>query len=381
MNPEKEKEKALWRQQKHLEIKEELRQNEKLKKLLEPAYPDSRDKFIDDYAAKKVRWLEYGPNHKEWLEREDLKWVNDATGRLEEIQQKKLFDVQCLWRAEKIEIPELKLTEDFKYWEENVFNCPFTEPVTEQEVEYYIQYLQSLNFENEQGWFDRWQDYKEIKKAYNSEDANRNFPDWYDFHNGRTGLSAYLLLPDVRGEKEDFYIRLWNKEFHENIAREKKKKEEEANLNKSEPAPQEVQDKRPGLSYHGKGWLTWFVTTYEDKETQEMFKKYGGERDSDSNDDEYLTNDLKLLSRADKPVPIEGWFDWKEAIHKAADRYRIEKIIDALPVAYEQYRMNVDLNIPFAEPESLKKIDYKNGYGKAVLRGRELNGEPGDFDF
>src|ERR1051325_4459109 len=120
MSTQEDKEKAEWRFKKHLEIKAELQQNEKLKAFLEGAYPDSRAEFIDAYAAEKVNWLDWGPKFKEWLEKEDLQWVEDATDRLKEIQQKKLFDAQCLWRAEKLEIPEIKVTYDFYTWEGDI---------------------------------------------------------------------------------------------------------------------------------------------------------------------------------------------------------------------------------------------------------------------
>ena len=63
------------------------------------------------------------------------------TERLKEILQKKLFDMQCLWRAEKIIIPEINVSSDFRYWEANIFNCPFIEPVTENEIEIILKHL------------------------------------------------------------------------------------------------------------------------------------------------------------------------------------------------------------------------------------------------
>lgn len=380
MNPEEEKQRAIWRKEKHLELKAELQQNEKFMKFLEKGYPTSREDFLDEYARAKVSWMEWGPKEKVWLEKDDLKWVEDATDRLAEILQKKLFDVQCQWRAEKIQIPQIKLTFDFNYWEDNIFNCPFIETVNEKDVEIYLQYLNSFNFENEQGWFSRWQDYREIKEAYNDNSDMRNFPEWYDFHNGRTGLSVYLLLPDTRGEKEEFYLHLWREDAHKKSEEQKKKMEEEkkqqaADLNL--PLTPQT-DRRPRLDYHKKGWMTWFVNTFEDKQTQEIFKRFGGERAFDEYDD-YVEEDLDILGKAGKPIPVEAWFDWKEAIHKAADKYRREKIIEALPQAFEQYRMKVDMGFTFEEPNPI--FTLKDWYHNAILRGRELNGDPPDFNF
>lgn len=369
MNPEEEKEKAIWRQQKHLEFKQELRQNEKFMKFLQRGYPSYRENFIDDYASEKVRWVEWGPKHIEWMEQEDLQWLNDANRRLKEIQQKKLFDQQCLWRAEKTELPQIRVTRDFGYWEDNIMNCPFIEPVTKEEVELYSQYLQSENIQLEVGFLERWQDYVEIKQAYNSDNASRNFPDWYDFHNSRTGLSAYLILPDVRGEKERFYLSLFRKE---------KEVERKKAQQTSPTSARERIETLPSLDRYRKNYLTWFVKTFEDKKTQQHFERCGGENAYD-HFDEFLDRDLELLGRADSIVPIKGWFDWREAIHKAAHQYRCEKIAEALPHVYEQYQMSVDLELAFEEPEPIFKLD--DWYHNAILRGRELNGEPKDFNF
>lgn len=380
MKPDKEVNIALWRIEKQKEIKKEMQENQEVKKFLANAYPNTFERFIDEYAGKKVSWLEYGPRYIEWLQHEDLKWIENATTRLAEIQQKKLFDAQCLWRAEKLHIPQIKLTWDFNYWEDNVFRCPFIEPVTEADVDMYIQYLQSSNFQDEQGFLDRWQDYQAIKDAEQTGNSNRNFPDWYDFHNGRTGLGIYLQLPDVRGDKEEFYLQLWRKEVNEKTKELQKQWDEERKQqleNPDMPVTPET-DRKPFLNYNAKGWLTWFVNTYEDKQTQEMFKRYGGERPFDGDNDD-VDGDLELLSKAEKLIPVQAWYDWKEAIRKAADLYRREKIMEAMPEAFEQYRLKIDMGIAFEEQKSI--YDGLNWYPDAILRGRELNGEPRDFNF
>ncbi len=373
MDSQKEKEKLLWRQQKHEEIKQELLTNEIFMKYIEKGNPLFRERFIDDYAAKKVNLLEWGPDYVKWNERDEMQWIDDATKRLKEIQQKKLFDLQCLWRAEKISLEEITLTCDFDYWEKNIFSCPCIEPVNESDVEMYIQYLQSENFENEQGFLDSWQEYDEIKEAYLTDEGMRDVPEWYEFHNSRTGLSVYLQLPDIRGDKEEYYLKFWRKEFHAKADNEQKIMKEIA-----EVFPLAETEKRPSLDYFKKGWMTWFVNTFEDKPTQEAFARYGGEIIF-ADRDEYLEDDLELLATADRIVPMQGWFDWREAVHKAADGYRREKIIEALPIAYQQYRVRVDTELGFELKESRAK--YNSWYYDMILRGRELSGEKRDLNF
>ena len=292
---------------------------------------------------------------------------------MQEIQQKKLFDIQCLWRAEKITIKEIKLTYDFHTWAQKIFSCPFIEPVSEAELDIYIQYLQSENFQHEKDFFCSWQDHRRIKDAYNNDNAMDNFPEWYDFHNGRTGLSIYLQFPDIRGEKEEYYLNLWRTEHHKNVKTEQKIMKEIA-----AEFPLTQIGYKPHISYYQKGWLSWFVDTFEDEQTQEVFERYGGEFNFEDYDNT-LDDDLDELANADRIVPMQGWFDWREAVHKAADKYRREKIIEAMPSAYQQYRFRVEANLGFEKDENY--VDLNEWYYNAILRGRELNGEKRDFDF
>jgi hypothetical protein len=379
MDPQQEKDMVIWREKKQAEIIDELRNNETMQKFLQRTYPFARERFITEYAHEKVRWLEWGTKYVEWDEAENLKWVNDATKRLMEIQQKKLFDQQCLWRAEKIKIKEIKHCYDFIYWEDNVFNCPFIEPVNESDVEMYLQYIRCGYFEMWQGFLARWQDYDHILAAYNDEETIRTFPNWYEFHNNLTGNSSYLILPSIRGEKEKKYLILAAQERH------MMQKAESAVKQMVESALPSTQPKtKPSLDYHKRGWMTWFVNNFDDKETQEAFRQFGGEivwenmaDDDDDGDDLYEV--FQLLSAADKQVPIEEHYDWKYAVRKAAYMYQCEKIAEAIPIAYQQYRVHIDMNLAFEEKESI--FDSMGFYEEAILRGRELNGEPRDFNF
>jgi hypothetical protein len=47
------------------------------------------------------------------MEDDSIKWIGLASKYLEIIQQKKLFDIQCLWRAEKLELKEISICYQF----------------------------------------------------------------------------------------------------------------------------------------------------------------------------------------------------------------------------------------------------------------------------
>lgn len=329
---------------------------------------DGGPDFCKSYAAEKFNWLEWGQLYAEQIEKKELKWLTDAEHHLKIIQQKKLFDMQCLWRAEKIKIKEVDICFDFKVWEHDVFNCPFLEPITEEDVQLYMLYLQDVNCDvgTRLGFMEEWQDYDEIKEAYNTDNETGNFPEWYDFYNGRRGTGVYMQLPDVRGNKEDFYRDIWF------AAKEEKQKQE----NK----PPYVPDTRPFLSVHDKEQIKFFVTTFEDKETQRLFNAYTKEmRHIRSGAKESIDEMVDLLMEADEYVPMQAHYNWFEALEICVKNYKCKKISEALPEAYSQYRMNIDNGIAF--PAEKRYQDVRKVWADSIIQGRVLNGEPADFNF
>ncbi len=350
--------------------RKEIEENTAMQQYFEQFSPESVKSFLDSYFVYKNLWVEYGAMYSKMMEDDSIHWVSKASEYLELIQQKKLFDLQCLWRAEKIELPDVQLTFDFKIWEENVFNCPFLEPITLDEIELMQQFLCQDNADTEMGWFDGWQDYEEIKEAYNTDNSNRNFPDWYDFYNGRKGTGVYMLLPDIRGDKEEFYLDIWRAS----------KKEEWAEQQRQHIQNQPAQKKY--LNYYEKDLVGWFVSTFENKEVQGYQKAYEWSN-KNGDDKEMLEEDLELLFDADEYVPIESNMDWKEAIRIAAQKYRLRKTAEALPEAYEQYLMNIQMGIGFASENNLfdSFIKIKEDRIQTIITARKLNGEPEDLNF
>jgi hypothetical protein len=242
--------------------------------------------------------------------------------------------------------------------------------------------VQSNNFEFQLELFQDWQDFDEIKEAYTAEDGDRNVPEWYDFHNGRTGKGILFTLPDIRGEKEMFYRRLV-------AADEKKQKQEQlaANdeINKdTEPNQQQSISSKPYLWAHDRNILDFFVNTFEDKETQKMYKKYKM-MTTPISERAYDYNEMwDLLAQNNEVWPIKAHYDWREAFNNCYTSYQRHKIVKALPLAYEQYKMYREMNIPFEGPKESRIELYQSLVAfvkKEILQGRKLNGEPENFDF
>jgi hypothetical protein len=189
---------------------------------------------------------------------------------------------------------------------------------------------------------------------------------------------AHLMeLPDIRGEKESFYITL---------ARNTNP-ERRAAIAEVQRAFTQLPD-QPYIDRYGKELLnafsaetlSYFVNNFEDKQTKEFYKASAWfTRNHDEKD--FLDNSIEVLLSANEDVAIEEHHDWKEAIHLAARRYTIRKISDMLSEAYEQYQMNVSMNISFPNGNTSHIEAAKKTVVEDILLGRKLNGEPEDLDF
>lgn len=349
-----------------VKFEKELRTETRYQQYFKGFNDASIESFIKTYAASKAIWHLYSASYVKNMEEREMRWINEASEHLKVIQQKKMFDAQCLWRAEKVTFDEIEILYDFMCWESNVLNCPFIDPIDENDIELYQAYLMQTNTDPEMDLGESWQDYSEIKEAYNTNNENRNFPEWYDFYNGRKGTGAYMLLPDIRGEKEQKYEDL----ALQKSAEENKQRNEEWEANR---------DKRPFINAYEDETLEFFIKTFEDKDTQLFYKAYSSELQDDGGEND-VSGLISFLSEATEPIPIESHHDWREAIRKAADLYHAKKIAEFMPAAFEKYQLHQSLGIAHPEGKHFYQ-DVRNTYYNRILEGRELAGEPRDFNF
>jgi hypothetical protein len=352
----------------------EIKNHKHFKEFFKDYKPSTVESFINLYALKKAMWTLYGPSFKKEMEDMETRWVNMAMERLAEIQQVKLFLFQCRYRAGMIEekVEGVRTIFDFIYWKNNTLNASFLEPVTEEDVALYCEYMRSNDNNHEPlDFLQGWQDFEEIREAYNTpEDADRGVPEWYEFYFNRTGHGIELTLPDIKKEKDTFYFLKGNQE-RVRLAQEAQRI---AIAEKKAPPPEEGKY----FDEYAPEGLSLFMNVFEDKQNREMLKIYE-DLGAFNEKEDMLRDDLDVLLHAGENVPIEENEDWLEAIRIATARYRTQKIADYLPAAYEQYKMNLTLGISFPEHEgSRKESDF---YNDLVLLGRKLMGEKEDFEY
>ena len=366
LNQEKEK----LKEEKELKIKwrNEIEQNEELQLYFSKYRKNSIDGFVTHYINQKFQAHRYGDMYIKIAEDERSKWIDLAHEHLECILQKQLFDLQCQWRAEEIKLNGVEKCIDFVKWEKEILNCPFLKPISEKDIKMYQEFLMKSNLDfSNRFWGEDWQNYDDIKESYQSDGEESSIPDWYEHHYTHTGTTNLLMLPDIRGEKEEFYRRIWFKN-------QRKEQEEKR---KSEPI--QLTDDRPYLSSMDSNMIYFILENFEDQETQKRYEYYKNAFE-EYHDTSSYEDMFRELVDAKEFVSIKANYDIKEAVHEAYNSYYARKTAEHLPLAYEQYLLNRKMGFIIKGDKDYFG-DLDDIYTKSILGGRELNGEPRDFNF
>ncbi len=355
---------------------DEIANSDAAKEYFKQFNPTSIDGFIKSIARQKIslvqsyEYYERLYNEKETLE---LGFQDQAEEMLEIILQKKLFNMQLLWRAGKLNIEGVDIAYDFEFWESNIASCPFVAPIEEHEVEILKDFLLHSNDYDEMldHSYTSLQDYDSIMEK-DKNGLPDDMPAWYDFYDMRMGTGALLILPNHKGAKEDYYME---------CSRKASKRD---NPPTTAAAPV---DQRPYLYGFGEE-LTKYINTCEtDAYFIELFKYYdfvNNKNNIRSEDD--ITLAIDTLLNADRPVYMSGHLPWDEAILEAANKYKATKIAEALDSAYEEYLLRRDLGISGNQTTAeIYANNHKDTicqlYRKGILNGRKFCGEPEDFNY
>ncbi len=346
-------------------IKRDLKTNPRYKEFYEEYHPWSIEHFIDEFSWRKARYIEQGKNFMESEEHYMLMFEREGAEHLREILQKRFFNFECLWRAEKIRIPEVEHTYDFVYWSHHLEECPFLSPITEDEVELYVEYVLGDRFEEYPGT-----NWERLKRAMESDSGNDDdddgYPEWFTIYDMRFGTGELIKLPDIRGEKEDFYLDICFAEERKAYAEKRK----------SEPPP----EGRPRIGYHDLEVLEKFIRRFEDTKLLRYFhivENFDGRYADDEVDQA-----VDMLRWADETIPIEAANDWKDGIIKAADRYRRQKLAGGVRSAYKEYLMRLNSKVTLHEEENDDTWDVlRKKHKEDIVKGRVMNGEQPDLNF
>lgn len=354
------------------EFIEEIKNSETAKEYFANYRPDSIEYFIKAYTDEKVHLLEcYEFYSNKYHEKEisELHYYKQAEEMLQLILQKKLFNMQLRWRAGQLEINEINIAYDFHFWGKHIYACSFIPTITHGELELMKEYLLRFDEGDEDGeGFIDWQDYDSITKKNEYGDMD-NMPDWYDFYDSRMGTRMLLLLPNLKGATEEFYLDISRKPF------------KAANPSVNSPA-------LPSLYGYGSDFFEFSKHFEKDKYFSALFKYYNYyvEKNRQNPNSEELDETVQYLLTADRPIYLKSHLTWDKALLAAAKEYRNTRIVEVLDFAFEEYLMMKDLGLYKDKSREEVSKEYDKDFivqllREKILEGRVQNNEPKDFNY
>lgn len=318
--------------------------------------------FIHAYAKLKQDCLKYKEGWENEVDEDEIDWMSKAYDQFGIIQHKKLFDLQCLWRADQIELKDIEISNEFIMWNYDIMRCPLIEPLSKADVALYKEFLRSDEIDIE---YARWysQHYDQVKRDFfDEEDEPLPFIQYMKFHNERTG-NNYLLLPDHVGEREKAYMKMHHRKIEFEGTRPKFKSEKT--------------DEERKLTRNMDDTMAKFVHTYESKEVQfahDNFKAFLKDKRT-SEDLEPMDQMIYKLWIGNSTVPFDSSVSWRKAIYKAYRKHMCTMLEPYLDLAFEEYKLKEQTGL-IDEPIHVGTIEKTvEMYKKMYSEGRAWNEE------
>jgi hypothetical protein len=303
-------------------ILEELKNNPKVKKYVEPYDEESVNSFLTHYASTKEMLLQYNELYRKSHSADVEYYRNAAEDFYWQIAQKKLFNQQCLWRAQRIDLP-IEVTYEFTYWERNIQSCPFIEPVTETEMNCMIAYLEQATYDTVDDYLDNWQDYEYFRDEETGMGMGDDYPEWYSWYDATLGPSDLMLLPDIRGAYEE---KCTSVVF------------DARNKDRNYPPS----DRKPYLSY---SQMEDFIKKVEPYKIGNYYQLYLEWRDKGDRVEEMEREIELMLAETEEVWVPEGKFP--DAIFQAAYLLKVKKVKKLLPLIHQEHMDRLEMGISY----------------------------------
>jgi hypothetical protein len=326
--------------------------------------PEGVEGFFASYWVFRMCWINFGQFQIHHRNSQLTQHIEEAEKVLYFIQQKKLFDLQCLWRAETVLVPEVRFGAEFAVLALDIQTLDFLPPITDEEFGILKDFLETAEWDwgkaTCEGWQNHWM-FIIDQKAY----PEKGFPKFYSYFDERKGEeSVWTMLPDLRAPKEARYSDAAN-EYCDS-------KDDDAEAD-ADPRPH-LMDNIDSIGE--------FAKLYEDRFTNDCREAMEW---SAENRDQALELALQELKDSKERLPIQAHDDWRIAVMRTADVLKRRRISAALDHAYDNYKFRIQNNIGFAPSERTMEenllIQRTEKWGEIILVGREYLGEPKNFEF
>lgn len=367
--------KVIWDEDEEDDFRDRISSDPDVMAYLDQFTESSVEHFIDQY-LKKRKFIVDNEVYK--LQRQ-LKYPRRVSSEAVEffwrIQHKKLFDAQCLWRARKIDIPQIKIVYDFSYWESALKYCPFITPVQPDEVELLKRFLLEKGYEIgiDEAFGVTLQDY-DLFRGENDEDGDDYYPAFYDYWDLFKGTSMIRKLPDVRGEVEDHYRGLAIDKLREDRLAE--------GITPKPYVPFQF------LSSFDSDHVMAFIDIVGDTEYKKIYTRHleGENKRAEAEDFDLLELAMDSAGMPTNYPLLTIYPSWRQNIAATISKYKHEVYAGELDHIYEMYCMEREMGIDQDPSEdemynlegTQKDCEVFRGY---ILDGREAAGEPRDWSF
>ena len=378
-------EKAKKKEALENEIMQQLRTEDRFIQYFSNYSDTSVELFINHYAKQKALWYEHVNSFWALSENKESKWYTMAKEAINKIAEKKVYNQMCRWLMQEVTFPGIEICDDWNKWLKNPLYFPFAEPIEKEEVDAYINFIGSLGLSNPDEEYFSCSIYAvlshtdEIKNIANGKviteedeyDNNYNYGRWFRYYDETFSTQFVGYVPLSKFHRESLY-----QNYKANLAKDPNAVNYWEAEGYEYPKHLSVESNRELIDKYVKQY-----ETYQNKIGYEGWRWCTATRQFT----ERIDNILYELQEQEEYVPVESNDDWREGLMQASEMFEREKIVDALPHAYDEYVYLLDHKLgfedwfeqtgPFMDTTTLDTIKAD------ILEGRRLNNEPENFDF
>ena len=285
---------------------------------------------------------------------------------LQAILHKKLFNAQCLWRADELELP-LKSTWSIDKYSHNLFEATFLEPITQEELDTFIAYYLSDEYEP----FDELiaQNHEKLLACALGHEYHTpieafdrflypdpHYPHWYAWYDRHFGTGDLMKLTDYRIEDEQVLINAYNKSRG-------------IDLSGLVEGFQNMDMSKTLAPMHSH--FLAFAEHIKDYRMRTFFKtQTEQEHERKTEDGNMWINYLEDMLY--QKIPISAADDWRDAVCDAGFGHLQQNTGKQLPKHYDQYLRDPDFRTRhFNEKKWLSDESSEDEWLKMFKEGRE----------
>ncbi len=335
----------------------------------------SVESFITDYAEIKAEWFADVNSFWDLTKSKQSKWYTLAKHVVNSIAKKKVYNQMCYWMMGQATYDGIDICSDWHTWLLNPLYFKDAEPVLQEEIEAYINYINHLSEEVIFSTY-TYEHFRspnfigimlELGKDYN--DLGDRYSQWFRHYDDVFCIYFDYEKIVERNKKEAFYINY-------------KEELEKKNSPPVPPASPLVHEEH--LDYNTmEQWTAKYMKDFEPYDIQLAYEGWHWNRKV-SQFTEKVDAIVYTLEEIEERVPVQYNDDWRTGLKIACEMYSRKKIIETIPQAYDEYLYLLQHDLGFEDWIEFKNSNLEHDsqiHKRDILDARKALGEPEDFNF